>query len=88
MADEFIKGLGALTLGTFVWMITAGWYNTPHFDEGQLISPTPENLDLYGQISVVLRDVSLWFAILGMLVFWVVIPGIRQGRTYYAEQSE
>jgi ribose/xylose/arabinose/galactoside ABC-type transport system permease subunit len=88
MADEFIKGLGALTLGTFVWMITAGWYRTPHFDEGQLITPPPESLDIYGQISVALIDVSFWFAIFGALVFWVVIPGIRQGRSYYLEQSE
>jgi ribose/xylose/arabinose/galactoside ABC-type transport system permease subunit len=88
MADEFVKGLGALTGGLFVWMVLAGWYQTPHFDGLQLIAQPPETLDVYGQLSVALIDVSLWFAILGALVFWVLIPGIRQGRSYYAEESE
>jgi hypothetical protein len=87
MADEFVKGLGVLTGGGFVWMIMAGWYNTPHFDEQQLIAPTPENLDLYGQIAVVVRDVAFWFAILGALLFWVVIPAYREGRRYLAEDA-
>jgi hypothetical protein len=87
MADEFVKGLGIFTGAGFVWMLMAGWYNTPHFDEQQLIADAPENLDIYGQIALVVRDVALWFAILGALTFWIIIPAYRQGRAYMADDA-
>lgn len=89
MADEFIKGLGILTAGGLAWMTLAGWYNTPHFDSTrQLIEPSPENLDVYGQLAVTLRDVFLVFAILGALAFWVGLPAIRQLRLYWASRGQ
>jgi hypothetical protein len=87
MADEFAKGLGILTGSGLVWMTLAGWYNTPSFEAKQLISPAPENLDLYGQIAVVVRDAALWFAILGALTFWVAIPAAREARSYFDDES-
>ena len=86
MADEFVKGLGIATAGGLGWMVMAGWYNTPEFfSEQQMLEPTPETLDVYGQLSVVLRDAFLVFAILGMVVFWFLLPAYRQARAAYAE---
>lgn len=89
MADEFIKGMGILTAGGLAWMTLAGWYNTPAFDSPrQLIEPTPENLDIYGQLAVALRDVFLVFAIVGALAFWVGVPALRQLRQYRDERGQ
>lgn len=86
MADEFAKGLGAATVGGLGWMVMAGWYNTPDFfSEQQMYDPTPANLDVYGQLSVVLRDAFLAFTILSILVFWFLLPAYRQARASYAE---
>jgi len=85
MADEFATGLGILTGSGLVWMTLAGWYNTPTFESKQLITPAPESLDLYGQIAVVLREAAFWFAVLGALTFWVVIPAARTARERFAE---
>jgi len=40
MADEFMKGFGILTGAGLVWMVLAGWYQTPSFFmTNQLIRP-------------------------------------------------
>lgn len=83
MADEFIKGLGILTAAGLGWMTVSAWFNTPSFDGPQLIGPSPESLDMYGQAAVAMRDVLFWFAVLGALTFWVVIPALREGRRAY-----
>jgi hypothetical protein len=87
MADEFAKGLGIATAGGLAWMVLAGWYNTPSFESGsQMLDPTtPEKLDIYGQMAVVLRDAFLVFAILGPVVFWFLIPAVREARAAMAE---
>ncbi|MFB6106344.1 MAG: hypothetical protein ABEJ70_05160 [Halobacteriaceae archaeon] len=87
MADEFAKGLGILTAGGLGWMVLAGWYNTPSFEGAQLFGKTMENLGAYGGIAVMLRDVMLWFAITGAIVFWVVIPAMRELRAAWADRS-
>jgi hypothetical protein len=86
MADEFAKGLGILTGAGLVWMVLAGWYNTPSFEGDQLIGAAPENLDVYGQLAVSLKEVMFWFAITGAVTFWVVIPAFRELQAYVAEE--
>ena len=88
MADEFAKGLGILVSGGLAWMVFAGWYNTPSFEGAQLVGATPQGLDAYSQLAIVLRDVMFWFAILGALAFWVGIPAVREVREFYAERSD
>ncbi|MFC6732222.1 MULTISPECIES: hypothetical protein [unclassified Haladaptatus] len=88
MADEFAKGLGIFTGAGLLWMVLAGWYNTPHFEGAQLVGPTPEELDLYGTMAVYLRDAFFWFAILGALTFWVIIPAVNQYRASRAERAK
>lgn len=86
MADEFVKGLGIASAAGLGWMVIAGWYNTPEFfSEHQLLAPTPEPLDVYGQLAVVLRDALLVFALLGMLTFWFLLPAYREARTANGE---
>ena len=86
MADEFAKGLGILTGAGLVWMVLAGWFNTPSFEEQQLSGPDPANPDMYTAIALELKDALFWFAILGALTFWVVIPiGRELYATYRAE---
>lgn len=80
MADEFMKGMGMLTGAGLVWMVLAGWYNTPSFDGAQLNGPSPEGLATLDQIALVLRDVMAVVAIGGALLFWVVIPAINEMR--------
>lgn len=87
MADEFAKGLGILTAAGLGWMVLAGWYTTPGFEEEQLLGEAPANPDVYGQLGLLLKDALFWFAVLGALTFWVVIPGIRQLRESF-ENSE
>lgn len=84
MADEFVKGFAILTGGLLVWMMFASWFNTPSFEGAQLIGPNPDDPDTYTTIALVVKDAMLWFAILGALTFWVVIPASRRARTYYA----
>jgi len=86
MADEFIKGLGILTGAGLLWMVFAGWYNTPSFEGPQLWGPTTGGIGLYGGLAITLRDVMAWFAITGVLVFWVVIPAIREARAWRAAE--
>jgi hypothetical protein len=78
MADEFIKGFAILTSGMLGWMVFAGWYNTPSFEEGQFAMPPPEELQMLDQLALTFKSGLLWFAILGALVFWVVIPLARE----------
>jgi hypothetical protein len=87
MADEFAKGLGIATGAGLAWMVLAGWYNTPSFEStSQMLDPTtPVTLDVYGQLAVVLRDAMLVFALLGPVVFWFVLPAIREARATRAD---
>lgn len=89
MADEFIKGFGALVVGGLGWMTIAGWYKTPSFEGAQLIGEAPpaEELTLFDTIALLLGDAFFWFAIFGALTFWVVIPLIGEVREYLDERS-
>jgi hypothetical protein len=82
MADEFIKGLGIFTGAGLGWLTLAGWYRTPGFESTrQLISPaspSPANADLFNLLAIGLMDALFWFAILGALAFWVVLPAVRE----------
>ncbi len=80
MADEFVKGLGIATAAGLGWMVLSGWYTTPGFEEAQLIGEAPETLDVYGQLALLSREALFWFAVLGALTFWVVIPAVNQLR--------
>jgi hypothetical protein len=80
MADEFMKGFGVLTGAGLVWMVIAGWYNTPKFDGPQLIGPSPEGLATLDQIALLLKDAMAVVAIGGALLFWVVLPAISEMR--------
>ena len=89
MADEFAKGLAIFSGAGMVWLTIAGWYRTPGFEDTQLIAP-PEVSDptIYDQIALLTMDVLFWFAILGALTFWVVIPAINRYRGRTAEDNE
>lgn len=85
MSDEFVKGLGILMGAGLVWMVLSGWYTTPSFEGAQLTGEVPQNLDMYGQLAILVRDVAFWFAVLGALFFWVAVPAIREAREIYGE---
>jgi hypothetical protein len=87
MADEFIKGFGILTTAGLGWLIIAATYNTPSFDGTQLIAPNPDpaTLTVYEQLAILLKDALFWFAILGAITFWIVIPAIEQTRRALSE---
>ena len=91
MADEFAKGFGILTVAGLGWMVLAGWFNTPvesfkSLDPPvQLAGPAPENPGLYVEAGLVLKEALFWFAILGAITFWVVIPAVRQAEEYLSE---
>jgi len=88
MADEFMKGFGILMTAGLGWMTLAGWYNTPSFEGAQLIGElTIENPTVYDQLGLFLKEALFWFAIVGALTFWVVIPAVREFRTYLDERS-
>jgi len=87
MADEFAKGLAIGTVGGLGWMVLAGWYTTTSFGEGQLLGAPPENPDVYGQFALALKEAFFWFAILGMLTFWVLIPTVNRLRERTAEDA-
>jgi hypothetical protein len=84
MADEFAKGFGILVTAGFGWLLLAGWYNTPDF-ETQLSASDPTSVGVYGELALILKDAFFWFAILGAITFWVVIPAIEQARDAMAE---
>jgi hypothetical protein len=91
MADEFIKGLGIFTGAGLGWIVLAGWYRTPSFESTQQLvgptSPAPANADLFNLLGIVLMDVLLWFAILGPLAFWVLLPAVREARDALGENA-
>lgn len=88
MTDEFAKGLGILMVGAMGWMVTGGWYKTESFEsQHQLFDPAPQNPDMYGQLSLVLYDAFLVFAISGVITFWFLIPAYREAREYVAERD-
>lgn len=79
MADEFMKGFGILTGAGLVWMVLAGWYQTPSFFmTNQLIAPPPAPETVFDAIAIFLIDVFLWIALLGALTFWILIPAGRE----------
>jgi hypothetical protein len=79
MADEFIKGLGIFTGAGLAWMVLAGWYRTSSFESTkQLVAPVEAGDSLFDALGVMLMDVFFWFAIVGALTFWVLIPAGRQ----------
>ena len=84
MADEFAKGLGIATTAGLGWMVLSGWYTTPGFEDTQLIGDIPTGLGTYGTLAIELREVLFWLTIFSMLLFWVVIPGVRKARQAYA----
>ncbi|WP_129114977.1 DUF7314 family protein [Halegenticoccus tardaugens] len=89
MADEFIKGLGIFTGAGLAWMVLAGWYQTESFESTkQLIESPPEAETLFDAIAIPLIDVFLWFALLGALTFWILIPAGREARRAYNERKE
>lgn len=87
MADEFIKGLGILTGAGLGWMVLAGWYNTPEFEGAQLTGAPPADPGQYGDLALLLKDGLFWFAVLGALTFWVVIPAAREMRARLDERA-
>lgn len=80
MADEFVKGLGIFTVAGLGWLVIAGWYNTT--EDVQLTGPPPEGLGTYAEMALLLKEVLFWFAILGTITFWIVIPAVREARSY------
>lgn len=80
MADEFAKGLGIAVGGGLLWMVLAGWYNTPSFEGAQLLGANPENIGTYGQLALTLKGGVFWFVVIGTLTFWVLIPAFNQAR--------
>jgi hypothetical protein len=89
MVDEFAKGFGILVTAGLGWMTLAGWYTTPSFEGTQLIAPNPtDGLTLYDQVAIVLKEALFWFAILGAITFWVVIPAFQKAREHYRGEPE
>lgn len=84
MADEFMKGLGIFTGAGLVWMVLAGWYRTTGFGSTQqLVAPVTVSVgsaDPLTALAVTLMDVFFWFALLGPLAFWVLLPAGREAR--------
>ncbi|WP_246983414.1 DUF7314 family protein [Halorientalis marina] len=87
MADEFAKGLGILMTAGLGWMVLAGWYNTAGFEDTQLIAPDPENVEVYGQLGLLLKDALFWFALIGALTFWVIIPAVDEARDAWSDRN-
>jgi len=88
MADEFAKGVGILTAGGMVWMAISAWLTTESFQGTQLIAPPPEDVGTYGELALLVRDVTTWFIVFGVIAFWIVIPSIRQVKEYRAERAD
>ena len=86
MADEFVKGFGIFTGGMLVWMTLAAWYRTSTFGGRQFTEPIPEELSTNEFIGVLVMETAFWFAILGALTFWVLIPVGRELRSYVQQR--
>jgi len=87
MADEFAKGFGILMTAGLGWMIVAGWYKTPGFEDTQLLGEPPSDPDIYAQIALTIGDALFWFAILGAVTFWVVLPAFDELTDYLDERG-
>ncbi|MDG5776463.1 hypothetical protein VB773_07425 [Haloarculaceae archaeon H-GB2-1] len=89
MADEFAKGFGILSGAGLIWMVLAGWYRTPSFEGAQLSGAIlVESPTVYDKIGFFLMDAMFWFAVIGTLTFWVLIPAIERARATLAERGE
>ena len=89
MADEFAKGFGILVTAGLGWMTLAGWYRTPSFEGAQLSGEIAlESPTVYDQIGIFLMDGLFWFAILGALTFWILLPAFERARDSYAERTQ
>lgn len=88
MADEFMKGLGILTGAGMFWFVVSAQMNTPSFEGTQLIASDPEEVGLYADLLLSIKDVAFWFAILGALTFWFLIPAFREGRRAYESRRQ
>jgi hypothetical protein len=88
MADEFAKGFGILVTAGLGWMTLAGWYTTAGFEDTQLIAPDPAAANFYDSVALLLKDVLFWFAILGALTFWVLIPAMREARKAFEGEPD
>lgn len=89
MADEFAKGFGILVTAGLGWMTLAGWYRTPTFEGQQLSAEVAlESPTVYDQIGVFLMDALFWFAILGAVTFWILLPAFERARESRAERAE
>lgn len=88
MADEFAKGFGVLTAGGLVWFAISSWLTTESFEGTQLIAPPQEGLGTYGELAIVVRSMTTWFIIFGVLTFWILIPAARELRSYRRERGE
>lgn len=80
MADEFAKGLGIFTFAGLAWMTLAGWYRTPSFEGAQLMGPVKDSLTFFDQLGIVVMEGMFWFAVLGALTFWILIPALKELR--------
>ncbi|MFW6449166.1 MAG: DUF7314 family protein [Halobacteriota archaeon] len=87
MADEFVKGLGIATGAGLVWLVLAGWFRTPSFEDEQLFGEGPEDPDLLVELALILADVMFWVAIIGAIAFWVVLPLSRELYAYLQERQ-
>lgn len=88
MADEFAKGLGIATTAGLGWMVLSGWYNTHEFSSSrQMLQEAPKNLDVYGQLAMLLRDALFVFGVAGALTFWFIVPAVREARTRLEESG-
>lgn len=88
MADEFAKGLAILSGSGLVWMILAGWYQTPSFTGRQFTGARPSNPTFFQEIAFVVMDAALVFMLLGTLTFWVFVPLGREMRGRWAARGE
>lgn len=89
MTDEFIKGLGCLVVGGLGWMTIAGWYRTPSFEGAQLTGPVDlAEPTVYDQIALAMGSALFWFAVVGALTFWVLLPAFEQARDAWADRSD
>jgi hypothetical protein len=69
-------------------MVLSGWYTTESFESGQLIAEvTVSQIDIYATIALTLREALFWFAIIGALTFWVLIPAAHEARTAWANRD-
>jgi len=88
MADEFAKGLAILTGGGLLWMAVSAWLTTESFEGTQLIAAPPEDPGTYAELALLLRGVTTWFIIFGVVAFWVAIPAAREVRAYMQEDAD